>query len=1244
MKTILLSITSIFFFYTLNAQLTTNFNMWEALGNTELTLVNDDIGNGDGVADGAWFVDGQDTNASQGAQYIFDGTMTDGEVINIETYLYNTNTSFVRLIVELYNVNDNTTLVTSGTVGFPANNTLPKLVSLNYTTTSSDIGDTLALRYLRVSDFSTFRDFKIDNVKLNGEFIPFLPSEIVSGLNIKGDWAVIGDTEVAVVNNDDDNGDGVGDGALLVNGQSTEEIQGVQYILGGKVNEDETITVNTYVYNVKNTFVRINVELYNLDDQKVLSTVFVGLPSNNLTPKLASIIYPVTNEDIGDRIAVRYMRTSVFDKVRDFNIDNLNFNGDFVSMELPLTGPGTLCFNSLTPDLPIIPSDDTIELEIQNTFNSFSDLYLKTPPADDKLQDAISAYEALNIKLVDNEITGNPIKSFTDAAFLRVFARQLKFNPNDTATAKKANNTVRWVSTQFCQGVLKLNPQMYQYEDFARPTILMRDFLNKEVRDLFSFNLIAHFTNNGNHYWEPNYDATFQENNDAINTDLVHNLGDVLMAYATWQETPDEKYRYMRAFKRFMDRFFSYSYGTANGIKKDGSGYHHWTAYDHYMYTYGSASEIIYHLNKTTFQVEKESYLRFREAIYAQFVTSTSDGNKPLSMSGRIISNRTNSLSERLGQIKKAAIAGGTILGISTPDPVLAGLYNQRVELPDPDFDFTEATTLKEMSGFYQFNHANLAAYRKDDWLIVGKGFTNYTWGTEIYATQNRYGRYQSYGALEILYPGDEKTGLGWDLDTWNWNYNPGTTSLVLPWDKLQAERSRLDERQGKRFAGSLGLSNKNSELLNRTHTDYGMFAMDFQELEGEGFGTVLSSNNHNGTFSFKKSAFMLDDMIVVLGSNIYNNDSINKTVTTLYQRLDNKNNYVLVDGKPGANLVLDESSNHWVVSNYNTNFYIVSGSGNLTTWNGDQKTPNHNQTNPSDYVNNPVERYHIGYLDHGTNPQNSGYEYIVFPGKNQKLTTAFNDGFKKIKKPYIVHQKDSIAHILEYKMKNIWGHAFFTAVDSIQSNSLIASVDSSSLIMYKIMGANKKNDQELKLNKKLVKKVTPKRIRLAIVNPDLGFKWREYTPSVEKVITVQLKGNWALEDSNPEVIVLDASNNLTTISFKTKDGLPIEIVLKNEYQSVKEEIKNPDISKDHKTLVYPNPAFNRIYINFADRDHSLPYSIELLDLKGKILSKKENIRKEGVSFEIINYPPGLYVVKVYLKDKNIESHKIFKR
>lgn len=780
------------------------------------------------------------------------------------------------------------------------------------------------------------------------------------------------------------------------------------------------------------------------------------------------------------------------------------------------------CTFTVTPDLPLIPSNETIDAEIKDVIKNFSDNYLGTSaPSRGQLLAAESSYQALNIAVSGETITGKTIPNFSAVSFLKVFAQHLKFNPDDQNIKTKANNTVWWVSQQFCSGSLSLDPQMYAYQNFARPASLLQDALDANVKKLFGYTLYQHSVG-FEHFWAPSYDAAYQKAHGAINTDLIYNISDAMMAYALWQDTPDEQYRYMRAFKRYIDRFFTHTVGTNDGLKPDGSGFHHWTAYNNYMYSYNTAANLLSYLDGTSFQVDRANYEVFRNAFYAQYIQTNDAGVQALSTAGRNPQSRTNPLSQ--SALKTIAIAGGNILGLATADPILAGLYN-RIYGVDPAFNFSDKASFEE--GFFQFNHASAGVFRKEDWVAFNKGFTNNMWGAELYGTQNRYGRYQSYGALEILYPGNKTNGNGYDVDTWDWNYNPGTTVIRLPWAKLHGERARIDEMQQKRFVGALTLKKKNSEMLTNNHGAYGMFAMDFREQTGQGFSTVYASEYHNNSFTFKKSNFYFDDLIVCLGSGISNNDASNATITTLYQRLDNKGISPNVNGNNQSStgeVTFDGTSDQWVLSNYNTGFYVLAGNHSLKVKKEVQQTPNQNQVWPANYSGNPTATYYTGYIDHGANPSNENYEYILKPnstiGDMQTLQTEVQGG----NKPYIVHQQNANAHIVEHKAKAVWGYAFFNAATNL-SYDKVKNVNAPCLVMTEY-------------------DATSEKLLVSVVEPDIGFNPRSYTLSKAVTKQITLRGVWEITQGYPDVSIISASDVETVLEFHLVDGLSKEVVL----------------------------------------------------------------------------------------------------
>lgn len=53
--------------------------------------------------------------------------------------------------------------------------------------------------------------------------------------------------------------------------------------------------------------------------------------------------------------------------------------------------------------------------------------------------------------------------------------------------------------------------------------------------------------------------------------------------------------------------------------------------------------------------------------------------------------------------------------------------------------------------GFFVYNYGSAGIFRRADWMVTLKGYTTDVWGAEIYAKDNRYGRYQSYGSVQIM-------------------------------------------------------------------------------------------------------------------------------------------------------------------------------------------------------------------------------------------------------------------------------------------------------------------------------------------------------------------------------------------------------------------------------------------------------------------------------------------------------------
>lgn len=806
---------------------------------------------------------------------------------------------------------------------------------------------------------------------------------------------------------------------------------------------------------------------------------------------------------------------------------DVTYPGSAVKYQL-LTSPVPTapCPISLTPDLPLQPSNATIEAEINTIVQRFSDAYLGVAePTATALTNAIASYNALNITVDGYSISAQTaVTSYSQASFLKTFAQYLKFHPEDNDVFTKALNTVWLVSDRMCKGLFEIDYNQYVYRDFARSAILIpRIKDNSFVKSLFEN--VLYQQDNFLHFWDPNYVV-------GINDDHLGNSGNVTMAYVKWIESADERYRYMTAFKRYIENFTRYAPGNSYaGIKQDGSGFHHWTGYPSYTSNLNSVAEIISNLRETSFQVDSAAYLRLRDAIMAQLMFTNDNTTRFLTMGGRKPEEIVTTISRF--SLRNMGVAGGSILGTGSSDPVIATYYNRVWGGYSP---FGNSIKASFNSGYFQFNHSMAGIYRKDGWLAVCKGFNNNMLGSEIYPDANRFGRYQSYGALNIIYPGDALIGNGYDVTTWDWNFTPGATVIRLPWNKLHGEKQRIDELQQKRFVGSLSFINKNGIYLNKIQGTYGLFAMDFQEKIGQGFGTVYSSENHNATFVFKKSVFAFDNMLICLGSNIGNNDAVNATMTTLYQRKTSAaKEQVIVDDNllstGNYNNTYTDNANHWIVDNYNTGFYVFAGSGTIKLSKADQQTPQHNKLLSAQTIsNNPVGNYAKGFLDHGTAPSNKSYEYICVPNATASTMADLNSQISAGNKPYTVHRQDGIAHIVEYKpaanTNAIFGYAFFSALSGINNNGLLTGADFPCLVMSKYNTAQKT-------------------FQIAVNNPDLGYNYRSDAASVTRQIKISIKGtNWEISQPHANAGIIDTANGETIIQFTTRDGLPVEIVL----------------------------------------------------------------------------------------------------
>lgn len=188
-------------------------------------------------------------------------------------------------------------------------------------------------------------------------------------------------------------------------------------------------------------------------------------------------------------------------------------------------------------------------------------------------------------------------------------------------------------------------------------------------------------------------------------------------------------------------------------------------------------------------------------------------------------------------------------------------------------------TPAKAPQGFFVYNYGSTGIFRRNDWMVTLKGYTTDVWGAEIYKKDNRYGRYQSYGSVQIMgYP--SRIASGYDENGWDWNRLPGTTTIHLPFELLDSPLPGTTMAHSKEnFSGSSALEGKN-----------GMFAMKLMER---------NLKNFTPDFVARKSVFCFDNRMICLGTGISNSNASFPTETTLFQSTFQKGKTdIHVDGK----------------------------------------------------------------------------------------------------------------------------------------------------------------------------------------------------------------------------------------------------------------------------------------------------------------------------------------------------------
>lgn len=561
-----------------------------------------------------------------------------------------------------------------------------------------------------------------------------------------------------------------------------------------------------------------------------------------------------------------------------------------------------------------------------------------------------------------------------------------------------------------------------------------------------------------------------------------------------------ERARALTGLSRWLSGSLQYSPGTIGGIKVDGTTFHHGGFYP--AYTTGvlaMVGQFIALTSHTQYVPTQEA----RQVLKSAFISMRNYSNSRewgIGISGRHPFGG-GMKDDDVKAFAYLALSGDLSGEGNTFDHHLAADYLRLCDKDTPEAEYFKKkgiTPAKAPQGFFVYNYGSTGIFRRNDWMVTLKGYTTDVWGAEIYKKDNRYGRYQSYGSVQIMgYP--SRIASGYDENGWDWNRLPGTTTIHLPFELLDSPLPGTTMAHSKEnFSGSSALEGKN-----------GMFAMKLMER---------NLKNFTPDFVARKSVFCFDNRMICLGTGISNSNASFPTETTLFQSTFQKGKTdIHVDGKlrnEAFHQTLDDKKRHYIQDGYN-NYYFING-------NDVQIQIAHQVSRHEKNRTETQGTFASAYINHGVSPQNAQYEYMVLVQPTPKELKAV-----RRKAPYRILHKDDTAHVVADNQTGITAYAAFEAY-SPAKDEIFLSIPAETMVMQKQAGS---------------------KLLLSVCDPNLNISEKTYTakePSrpIEKKLI--LKGKWRSTAPNNKITV--HSNQTETVLIVTcQHGQPVEFTLSRE-------------------------------------------------------------------------------------------------
>lgn len=561
-----------------------------------------------------------------------------------------------------------------------------------------------------------------------------------------------------------------------------------------------------------------------------------------------------------------------------------------------------------------------------------------------------------------------------------------------------------------------------------------------------------------------------------------------------------ERSRALTNLSRWISGSLQYTPGTIGGIKPDGTTFHHGGFYP--AYTTGVLAMIgqfISFTNQTEYELTQES----RTILKSAFLSMRNYCNPyewGIGLGGRHPFGGSMK-NDDIAAFASLALSGDLSKEGNTFDHQLAADYLRLCDKDTPEARYFKKQGIRPAlapEGFFVYNYGSAGIFRRKEWMVTLKGYNTDVWGSEIYQKDNRYGRYQSYGSVQIMSE-PSRIASGYDQNGWDWNRLPGTTTIHLPFELLDSPLPGTTMAHSKEnFSGSSSLEGKN-----------GMFAMKLMERD---------LKNFTPDFVARKSVFCFENRMIFLGSGISNSRADFDTETTLFQNTFQPEKSAIYFNKTkvtevGYHQVLKAGSGQSIVlrDGYRNHYFVKEGEVQMQVA---EQTSRHEKTRAE-----TQGVFASAWINHGKAPQNGRYEYMVWIQPTEKELKK-----QEPLQSYKVLRHDNQAHIIYDQLTKTTAYALFDSIH-LENDELFDKLPAETMVMRKAENG---------------------KIRISVCDPNLNISEKAYTtqePSRPILKQLFLKGKWKVESEDSRINLSYAQDH-TILKVTCQHGQPIEFVL----------------------------------------------------------------------------------------------------